>query len=73
MTQFVDDTTIFMDGTEGSLRHLLNTLEIFGSSSGLKMNTSKTKMVWIGKKRCSKEKLKSKKSLKLIFPLKPKF
>ena len=35
----------------------LNTLEIFGTLSGLKINTDKTKLVWIGKKRYSKDKL----------------
>ena len=59
LTQFADDTTIFMDGTTGSLQHLLNTLEIFGSLSGLKINKTKTKMIWIGKKRLSRIKLKS--------------
>ena len=36
--RFADDTTIFMDGSESSLQHTLNMLEIFGSLSGLKMN-----------------------------------
>ena len=58
ITQFANDTTIFMDGSENSLQRILNILEVFGSLSGLKINTSKTKMIWIGKKRQSKEKLK---------------
>ena len=41
----------------------LNTIEIFGSLSGLKINTDKTKMVWIHKKRHSKDKLKINKNL----------
>ena len=36
----------------------LNTLEIFGTMSGLKINTDKIKVVWIGKKSNSKDKLK---------------
>ena len=63
ITQFADDTTIFMDGSENSVRKILNILEVFGSLSGLKINTSKTKMIWIGKKRHSKEKLKCASSL----------
>ena len=55
--QFADDTTIFMDGSESSLQQILNILEVFGSLSGLKMNMSKTKMVWIGQRKYSKEKL----------------
>ena len=50
ISQFADDTTIFMDGSESRLQQILNILEVFGSLSGLKMNMSKMKMVWIGKK-----------------------
>ena len=35
-----------------------NTLEIFGSMSGLKMDTIKTKVIWIGRKGFNKDKLK---------------
>ena len=51
ISQFADDTTLFMDGSESSLQYTLNVLEIFGSLSGLKMNLSKTRMLWIGKKK----------------------
>ena len=60
-TQFADDTTLILDGTSDSLESALNTLEILGSISGLKINTDKTKIVWIGKKKYSKEKLIPKK------------
>ena len=59
ITQFADDTTIILDGSERSLLSALNTIEIFGSVSGLKMNTSKTKLIWIGRKKFSKEKIKT--------------
>ena len=36
ITQFADNTTIILDGTEDSLQATLNVLEIFGSISGLK-------------------------------------
>ena len=36
----------------------LNILEVFGTLSGLKINHEKTKIIWIGKKKRSKEKLK---------------
>ena len=39
ITQFADDTTLIMDGYESSLVATLNTLEKFGTVSGLKMNT----------------------------------
>ena len=49
ITQFADDTTLFLDGSQLSLQHTLNAIEIFLSFSGLKINTTKTKL-WIGKK-----------------------
>ena len=49
ISQFANDTTLFLDGSESSLQYTLNVLEIFGSLSGLKMNLSKTRMLWIGK------------------------
>ena len=36
ITQFADDTTLVLDGSQSSLKAALNTLEIFGSYSGLK-------------------------------------
>ena len=50
ITQYADDTTLFLDGSQSSLTAALNTLELFGSFSGLRMNTKKTKVIWIGKK-----------------------
>ena len=50
MTQFADDTIVILHGTVKSLQAALNTLEIFGSYSGLKINTDKTKTVLIGKR-----------------------
>ena len=35
----------------------LNTIEIYSSMSGLKANTNKTKIIWIEKKRYSKDKV----------------
>ena len=56
MTQFADDTSLISDGTTNSLAAALNILEIFGSISGIKVNTEKTQIIWIGKKKHSKEK-----------------
>ena len=63
ITQFADDTTIFLDGSKDSLVAALNTLEIFGTLSGLKVNTEKTKLVWLGRKRYSRDKLETKERL----------
>ena len=57
INQFADDTTLLLGGSRASLQATLNTLEIFCNISGLKMNTEKTKLVWLGRMRPSKEKL----------------
>ena len=49
-TQFTDDTTMILYGTRNSLVAASDMLEIFGSMSGLKVNTDKTKLIWISKK-----------------------
>ena len=41
ITQFADDTTLVLDGSRCSLQAASNVLEIFGSYSGLRMNTEK--------------------------------
>ena len=58
LTQFVDDTTLILDGSANSLQAALNILEIFGDISGLKINTEKTKLIWIGSEISSTQKLK---------------
>ena len=55
ISQFADDTTIYLDGSKDSLLAALNTLEIYGCLSGLVVNTDKTKLVWLGKKKHSKD------------------
>ena len=57
LTQFADDTTIFLDGSVDALQATLNVLETFGSFSGLRMNTEKTKVIWIGSRKGRREKL----------------
>ena len=57
LTQFADDTSIFLDGSQEALQAALNILEVFGNYSGLRMNRDKTRVVWIGKRRHSKDKL----------------
>ena len=41
ITQFADDTTLFLDGSRCSLQAALNVLETFGTFSGLKINSEK--------------------------------
>ena len=61
ISQFADDTTLILNGSRESMVAALNTLELFGSISGLKINTDKTKVTWIGKKRYSQDQLIPKK------------
>ena len=42
---------LVLDSSQLSLQHVLNVIEIVGSFSGLKINTTKTKLIWIGKKK----------------------
>ena len=48
LSQYADDTQIFLDGSELSLRETLNTLNQFYNMSGLKINVEKTRAIWIG-------------------------
>ena len=54
LTQYADDTTFLLDGSSSSLESTLNILEYYAVISGLKINYSKTKAVWIGSKKYSK-------------------
>ena len=51
ITQFADDTTLILDGSQNTLLAALNVLEVYGNMSGLRVNMDKTKLVWIGKKK----------------------
>ena len=59
ITQFADDTTLFLDDSEISLQLALNVLEIFGIYSGLKVNKEKTQLIWIGSKKGNTRKMAS--------------
>ena len=56
LSQFADDTTLFLDGTKKSFETCINCLNLFSSISGLRMNYDKTKIIWIGAKRNSNTK-----------------
>ena len=57
LSQYADDTQIFLDGTEISLRKTLEKLNTFYLMSGLKLNIEKTKAIWIGSTNKSNIKL----------------
>ena len=49
LSQYADDTQIFLNGSEISLKKTLDKLQLFYSTSGLKINVEKNKsnMDWI--------------------------
>lgn len=53
ISQYADDTSLILDGSPMSLFTALDTLEFFSHISGLKINSSKTKIVRIGSKKIS--------------------
>lgn len=48
ISQYADDTCIYLNGTETSLRNSLNLLDQYAKFSGLKPNIAKTRCIWIG-------------------------
>ena len=48
LSQFADDTSLFLDGSKTSFEESIKTLTFFSSFSGLEMNFDKTQAVWIG-------------------------
>ena len=60
ISQFADDTTLFLDGSEKTLNSTLEMLEHFSHISGLKVNFDKTKLIWIGSMKYSIRAIKTK-------------
>ena len=50
ISQYADDTSLFLDGSPATMDGILQELDFFANISGLKINFSKTKMIWIGSK-----------------------
>ena len=48
ISQYADDTTLILNGSQASLSAALNTLDDFGEASGLKLNSKKTEAIWTG-------------------------
>ena len=64
ISQYADDTTFILNGTREALSATLDTIERFGSVSGLKLNNTKTEALWIGSMAGKKEKLFPNKNFK---------
>ena len=48
ISQYADDTTLILDGSEQALLSALTMLDEFSKASGLKLNEKKTEALWIG-------------------------
>ena len=46
LSQYADDTTLILDGSEKSFLEALRMIDLFGNVSGLKLNYSKTEALW---------------------------
>ena len=53
LSQFADDTSLFLDGSKKSFEAAIQTLRFFASFSGLDMNLEKTQIIWIGSRKNS--------------------
>ena len=53
LSQYADDTFFMLDGSEVSLKETLLCFDTFFKVSGLKINKSKSRAVWVGDKKYS--------------------
>ena len=67
ISQYADDTTLILNGSEKSLTSALHDLELFSTISGLKLNNKKTEArLWIGSNTYRVDQLCPEKNLKWI-------
>ena len=57
LTLYANDTTTILDGYEKSRREAVKEINVFYLYSGLKINISKTQIIWIGSKKYTNERL----------------
>ena len=62
LTQFADDTTV-ISSTVASLKTSLQIINSFGTLSGLNLNKSKTKIMWIGSQKGNEDRIMGFKSI----------
>ena len=53
ISQYADDTTLTLDGSNESLSNTMQVLKFYGKISGLNINTDKTKVIWFGSRKNS--------------------
>ena len=63
LSQYADDTTMILDGSQSSFSRTLYLLDSFASISGLKVNYDKTEALWIGSSKNSNSILPSNKPI----------
>ena len=63
LSQYADDTTMILDGSQSSFSRTLYLLDAFASISGLKVNYDKTEALWIGSSKNSNAALLSNKPI----------
>ena len=66
VSQYADDTTLILNGSEKSLTDALSDLELFSTISGLKLNNKKTEALWIGSYTGRADQLCPEKNLKWV-------
>ena len=66
ISQYADDTTMILDGSKKSFTSALLDLELFGEISGLRLNSKKTEILWIGACTGRQDKLCPEKDLKWV-------
>ena len=64
LSQYADDTTMILDGSQASLEGSFALLDSFGQLSGLRVNCGKTEVLWIGSKKGSNQIMWPDKNLK---------
>ena len=57
ISQYADDTTLILDGSEKSMQQSFSLLDSFTSISGLRINYEKTEALWIGSMRFQRRKI----------------
>ena len=63
LSQYADDTTMILDGSQSSFSRTLYLLDSFASISGQKVNYDKTEALWIGSSKNSNSILPSNKPI----------
>lgn len=64
LSQYADDTTVILDGSQVSLERSFALLDSFAQLSGLRVNCEKTEVPWIGSKKGSHQIMCPEKNLK---------